>query len=144
MNIKGHTSSSARANAHSGVAGGRKTYNPIVETAGAIGDEAVLVSYLHVGRDDAVVFSDDIEEVESVPSLDTESDDEEEEEWESDEEEEDDEGELELISLNSGVSWAMFPQRTPYIIAHPFLYCPPPINLSPILTQQKTPSSTRD
>ena len=93
MNIIPDTSSSARANAHSGVAGGRKTFNPIVETAGA-GDEAVLVSYLHVGRDDAVVFSDDIEEVESVPSLDTESDDEEEEEWESDEEEEYDEGEF--------------------------------------------------
>ena len=72
------------------IAGGRKTINTIVEYGGT---EAVLVS---VDRDDAVIFSDDVE-VESVPSLDdSEYDDEEEEEedWESDEESlSDDEGE---------------------------------------------------
>lgn len=68
------------------IAGGRKTGESIEAHGGTEG--AVLVN---VGRDDAVVFSD---EVESVPSLNSESDDEEseeesEEEWESDEEEED-------------------------------------------------------
>jgi len=91
------TNTSARGNVDD-VVGGRKTQDSIVETAGGAGAEgAVLVS---VGRDDAVVFE---EEVESVPSLDPEeTDDDEEEEsededWESEEEEEEcDEEDAEL------------------------------------------------
>ena len=71
------------------VAGGRKAQNSIVVETGGGGEEgAVLVSF---GIDDAVVFA--YEEVESVPSLETEDDDEEEEEEEEDWESEDEEGE---------------------------------------------------
>eukprot|EP01083_Nonionella_stella_P065078 170233_1 len=82
------------------VVGGRKTIQSIVETGGKEASEgAVLVS---VGHDDAVVFSDDVEN-ESVPSLDEseidddEGEEEEEGDWESDEESlSDDEEDAEL------------------------------------------------
>jgi hypothetical protein len=87
---KNGTSTSACNNVND-VAGGRKTLNSIVVETGGGGVEegAVLVSF---GIDDAVVFAYE-EEVESVPSLETEEDDteeeeeEEEEDWESDDEE---------------------------------------------------------
>ncbi|KAL7531606.1 hypothetical protein ACHAXR_005266 [Thalassiosira sp. AJA248-18] len=76
------------------IAGGRKTIESIVACEGSEGTgDAVLVS---MGHDDAVVFAD---ELESVPSLESEDDDEEEseEEWDSDEESlEDDEEDAEL------------------------------------------------
>mmetsp|Transcript_17465 Transcript_17465/g.31605 ORF Transcript_17465/g.31605 Transcript_17465/m.31605 type:complete len:319 (+) Transcript_17465:86-1042(+) len=84
---------SSTCNVHD-VVGGRKTveFNLTVESIVACeGTEgAVLVS---MGHDDAVVFSD---EVESVPSLDSESDDEDEEEWDSDEESLEDDEDAEL------------------------------------------------
>ena len=84
MNAKIGTSASACASAD-GVAGGRKTHPTVAETIG--GETFVLAT---LGRDDAVVFSD---EVESVPALDTESDEEEESEEEEEESEEEyDEG----------------------------------------------------
>ena len=83
MNAKIGTSASACANAD-GVAGGRKTHPTVAETIG--GKDAFVLATL--GRDDAVVFSD---EVESVPALDTESDEEEESEEEEEEEEESEE-----------------------------------------------------
>jgi hypothetical protein len=89
---KNGTSTSACNNVND-VAGGRKTLNSIVVETGGGGEEgAVLVSF---GIDDAVVFAYE-EEVESVPSLETEEDDdteEEEEEEEEDWESEDEEGE---------------------------------------------------
>mmetsp|Transcript_40318 Transcript_40318/g.87035 ORF Transcript_40318/g.87035 Transcript_40318/m.87035 type:complete len:82 (-) Transcript_40318:894-1139(-) len=72
MNMNG-TKTSACGNVND-IAGGRKTVESIVACEGTEG--AVLVN---MGHDDAVVFTD---EVESVPSLDSESDDDEEEEEE--------------------------------------------------------------
>eukprot|EP00580_Thalassiosira_gravida_P012518 CAMPEP_0201652226 /NCGR_PEP_ID=MMETSP0493-20130528/44368_1 /ASSEMBLY_ACC=CAM_ASM_000838 /TAXON_ID=420259 /ORGANISM="Thalassiosira gravida, Strain GMp14c1" /LENGTH=364 /DNA_ID=CAMNT_0048128739 /DNA_START=34 /DNA_END=1128 /DNA_ORIENTATION=- len=92
MNMNG-TKTSTCGNVYD-IAGGRKTVGSIVACEGTEG--AVLVN---MGHDDAVVFTD---EVESVPSLelDSESDDEEEEEeeeWDSGEESlEDDEEDAEL------------------------------------------------
>ena len=87
---KNGTSTSACNNVND-VAGGRKTLNSIVVETGGGEEGAVLVSF---GIDDAVVFA--YEEVESVPSLETDEDDdteEEEEEEEEDWESEDEEGE---------------------------------------------------
>ena len=98
---KNGTSTSACNNVND-VAGGRKTLNSIVVETGGGGEEgAVLVSF---GIDDAVVFA--YEEVESVPSLETEEDDDTEEEEEEEEEEEDwesedEEGEWYLLFFSS-------------------------------------------
>eukprot|EP00584_Thalassiosira_punctigera_P004318 CAMPEP_0172534832 /NCGR_PEP_ID=MMETSP1067-20121228/7057_1 /TAXON_ID=265564 ORGANISM="Thalassiosira punctigera, Strain Tpunct2005C2" /NCGR_SAMPLE_ID=MMETSP1067 /ASSEMBLY_ACC=CAM_ASM_000444 /LENGTH=970 /DNA_ID=CAMNT_0013319677 /DNA_START=43 /DNA_END=2955 /DNA_ORIENTATION=- len=87
------TNTSACGNVND-VAGGRKTTEPIAGTEGA--EQGAV--FVNLDSDDAVVFSDDVE-VESVPSLDSESDDEEEEEeeeeeeWDSDEEEEEEDEE---------------------------------------------------
>lgn len=88
-----HAIPSACANAES-VAGGRKTTEPVVSD-----QSPVLVS---VGRDDAIVFSDEVE-AESVPSLESEGDDEEEEEW-SEEEEQDEGDDEEDTELDEGLA----------------------------------------
>ena len=113
MNTINGSSSSACGNVND-VVGGRKT----IESIGTNRGDAVLVSV----NDDAVVFSD---EVESVPSLESddevfssEEEEESEEEWESDEEEEEDEGKLMCYGFNS--CWKLMglmfcsstPQRT--------------------------------
>ncbi len=79
---KNGTSTSACGNVND-VAGGRKTLNSVVVEEGTGGTDIVLVS---LGSDDAVVFAD---EVESVPSLESEEDCEEEEEEEEEESDED-------------------------------------------------------
>lgn len=92
------TDSSTCANVNENVASGRKTIDvdAIVATnvdvsAGTVGEEsAVLVNV--GGRGDAIVFSD---EVESVPSLDEESDDDDDEDsWNSESEDEEEDGEF--------------------------------------------------
>ena len=88
------TSTSACGNVND-VAGGRKTLNSVVVEGGTGGPDVVLVS---LGSDDAVVVFAD--EVESVPSLESEEDyDEEEEEEEEEEDWESDEDEGEFVVL---------------------------------------------
>ncbi len=96
------TDSSTCANVNKNVASGRKTndVDAIAATnvdvsAGTAGEEtAVLVNV--GGRGDAIVFSD---EVESVPSLDEESDDDDDEDSWDGESEDDDEEEGEFCVL---------------------------------------------
>jgi len=86
------------------VVGGRKTLYSVVTGEEIGGKEgAVLVN---VGHDDAVVFSDEVESVPSLESEETDDEEEEEEDWESEEEEEKEEEEYdeEDAELDEGLA----------------------------------------